>query len=178
MNEKYHPIIDQLDKYPILGEGKLGVVYQVNDSTCVKVSKNININKKEIGLYEKYRSMLFPEIYLTGENFIVMELIKGISLKEHLDMGNKLEHYIMTELVKMFEEGHKVGLSLNPNARHIIISEENRIRLVDLDDIVKFASPKPFMLFHRLREHGYRDAFLDFVKTHQYGLYVWWFGQD
>ena len=171
--------IKSLRSDKIIGQGVYGVVYLYNSNTCVKVNKDRNNNLTEVNLYKQYAHCpLFPRIYEFGDNYIVMEYIQGRSLKEFLEQGNKLNTEYLDGLIKMFEEGYKIGLKLNPNAKHVIMTPNKRIRLVDLDDIVKFASSKPFMLFHRLAKYGQKSDFIQYVNTNNKQIYHKWMTEE
>ncbi len=168
-------LMDRNGRLKVLGKGVFGTVVQLNEHICIKVNKDAANNRRESQLYQKYRhSLLFPKIYGTGKNYIVMELIKGISLSDYLDKGKTLDQKWLQALLEMFAEGRDIGLELNPNTRHIILTRDNRVRLVDIEDIDKFASVKPYMLFHRLDKHGQKQVLLEYVKEHNRALYDCW----
>jgi len=167
--------LNKLTSYPVLGKGVYGKVYKLNNRICVKVNKDLDVHIKEVELYKRYENCsLFPKYYDSGENYIIMELIKGNSLRVYLDEGKVLNENICKQLVKMFEEGYQAGLMLNPNARHIILTSVGRIRLVDIEDINKFSSARPFMLFNRLNKTGQKQAFLEYVKSCHKWLFDLW----
>lgn len=162
------------DNFPVVGRGVFGTVYKIKDRVCLKVNKSAKNNCREIELYDKYgESPLFPKIHGHGEKYIVMELIEGTSLRDYLDRGQVVDEKWLFGLLKMFEEGQKSGLDLNPNARHIILTERG-IRLIDLEDIEKLASPKPYMLFHRLKEYDQKKLLMRYVRKHNSALYKQW----
>lgn len=176
----YNPqfVLKNLDKFPVLGKGRFGTVYRIGKHRCIKVNVSAENNEREIQLYKQYKgSSLFPRIYQSGKSYIIMKLIKGRSLSEHLESGGTLNPYWLNGLLEMFEAGRRIGLCLNPNARHIVLTGDNRIKLLDLEDIVKFESPKPFMLLHRLNKHGQKEALLEYVENHKRELYEEWIAQ-
>lgn len=174
-NKQHLVRLNNMAKLPILGKGKYGIVYKIDDRICVKINKDPEINMKEVELYKIYRDCpLFPKYYGCGENYIVMELIKGESLGSYLDKGAILTRNILRQLVMMFEEGAKAGLNLNPNARHIILTSRKYARLVDIEDIIKFSSAKPFMLMNRLNKYAQKQAFLDYVNHNSKWLMAQW----
>ena len=136
-------VLKNLDKLPVLGKGRFGTVYKIDKYRCIKVNVSAENNEREIQIYKQYSSSsLFPRIFQSGNSYIIMELIKGRSLSEHLKSGGTLNLYWLTGLLEMFKEGRRIGLRLNPNARHIILTRANSIKLLDLEDIVKFESLK------------------------------------
>ncbi|PKM82529.1 MAG: hypothetical protein CVU89_03215 [Firmicutes bacterium HGW-Firmicutes-14] len=175
MAKEYLKCLNKPGKLPVLGKGVYGKVYKLNEKTCVKVNKDPEVNKKEVELYKIYGNCpLFPKYYGCGQNYIVMELIKGESLRSYLDKGGILSENILKQLIKMFEEGIKAGLSLNPNARHIILTSEEYARLVDVEDIIKFSSAKPFMLMNRLNKYAQKQAFLEYLNNNSKWLMDQW----
>lgn len=175
VNEEIYLLFGNLNNYPVLGQGKLGKVYRLDDQSCVKINEHTENNNKEVKLYKKYRkSPLFPRMLGSGQNYIIMEYIKGTSLLEFLNQGQTLNNSKMNSLLNMFTEAEKIGLLLNPNARHIIFDSKGTVRLVDLEDMVKFPSSKPFMLFNRLKKSGQKELFLNFVKQNNADLYKRW----
>lgn len=174
-NDKIYLLFGDLNQYPVIGQGKFGTVYRLNDQSCLKINYDTKNNKKEVKLHKKYsHSPLFPRMYGYGRNYIIMEYIKGTSLAVFLDQGLTLDDGKMRSLLTMFQEAEKTGLSLNPNARHVIFDRYDSVRLVDLEDLAKFASPKPFMLFNRLKKYGQKELFLSFVEQHDPALYKNW----
>ena len=173
----YNPqfVLKNLDKLPVLGKGRSGTVYKIDKYKCIKVNVSAENNEREIQLYKQYSgSSLFPRMYQSGKSYIIMELIKGRSLSEHLKSGGALNLFWLNGLLEMFEEGRRIGLCLNPNARHIVLTRDNRIKLLDLEDIVKLESPKPFMLFHRLNKHDQKEILFKYVENHKRELYEEW----
>ncbi len=103
----------------------------------------------------------------------LLELIKGESLKSYLDSRQALDEVWLTGLVKMFEQGQRLGLSLNPAVEHIILTPGG-VRLVDLDDIIKFTVAYPRFLLRSLNRYGQKRRFLEFVKKSNQKLYEQW----
>ncbi len=178
MSDSSLTFIEMLEKFPVLGEGKLGKVYKINELTCVKVNRNEHVNQKELAGYKKYgSSAIFPRVYFGCQNVIVMEYIDGIQLAGYLEQGNRLKEWHMKALVGLFAEAYKIRLLLNPNARHVILTKSGKARVVDLEDQVKFASPKPFMLFHKLKKFQQKELFINYVKKNSPELYKKWYGR-
>lgn len=174
--KKFDDVVKNLSRYPVLGQGKIGTVYKISEHSCLKVNKTPEINRKEARYYARYGdSHLFPELLARGRQYIVLELVKGVSLKDYLAQGNTLNEQVMTQLANMFLQGREIGLSLNPHARHIILGTGSYLKLVDLEDIVKFQAPKPFMLLHHLNYRGQKEVFTEFLKERYPVLYNEWF---
>ena len=170
---------NKLGKLPLLGEGVYGKVYKLNKKTCVKVNKDPKVNRKEVKLFKNYKNCaLFPKYYGCGQNYIVMEIIHGESLRNYLDRGAKLYEDVMEQLVKMFAAGIKAGLDLNPNIRHVILSSKEYARLVDIEDIIKFSSAKPFMLMNGLHRYSQKEVFLEYITNNHKWLLAQWEGKS
>ncbi len=166
---------NELGKLPLLGEGRYGKVYKLDKKTCVKVNEDPGVNKKEVELFRKHKNCsLFPKYYGCGQNYIVMEIIYGESLRNYLDRGAKLNEIVIEQLVNMFAVGIKAGLDLNPNIRHVILSFREYARLVDIEDIIKFSSAKPFMLMNGLNKYSQKEVFLEYINNNHNWLLAHW----
>ncbi|UXM84072.1 protein kinase [Methanococcus aeolicus] len=176
---KKHPIIHNLVDWELLkettknqniklldfiGKGHRGVVFKGlwynNDNTkyqhiALKVprvnSKNTIINEATI-MMETNKFGVAPIVYNYSENFLMMELLEGVNLKDYLKQDNidkrellQIIRQTMKQCLKL--DLHKIDHTEIQGGKHIIINRENNnviVKLLDFDKAKKQNKPHNF----------------------------------
>ncbi|MGE6629093.1 protein kinase family protein [Bacillus sp. NPDC077027] len=90
--------------------------------------------KKEAAIYEILSgSKYYPAIYESGDNYILMEFIKGNTFYECLTKGITIKKNMLDQVDVALDEARKKGL--NPSdihLRNLILTAEGRIRVIDV----------------------------------------------
>lgn len=93
-----------------------------------------HIARKEAAIYEKLSgSSYYPEIYESGDQYILMEYIKGYTFYECLTKGIPIKKQMIEQVDDALEEAREKGL--NPSdihLRNLILTKEGRIRVIDV----------------------------------------------
>ena len=77
--------VDVVNNSPLamIGKGRQGAVFQIDEDVCVKVFGNAEDCEREYyALSLGQETKLFPQLYGKGPLYIVMEIIKGVDLRE------------------------------------------------------------------------------------------------
>lgn len=123
-----------------IGEGKYANVYLVNEDKVIKVIKNkyqkkqtfIKL-KKEISFFIKLKKIDFmPEMYEYGEDYILMEYIKGDVLMDLLFEGVKITKNQINEITSLLEKLESLGVYHNDTHFENVILKDNKLYLIDL----------------------------------------------
>ncbi|MCM3035436.1 protein kinase family protein [Bacillus pumilus] len=93
-----------------------------------------HIARKEAAIYEKLSgSSYYPEIYESGDQYILMEYIKGNTFYECLTKGIPIKQQMIEQVDDALEEARKKGL--NPSdihLRNLILTKEGQVRVIDV----------------------------------------------
>ena len=148
--------IGKYEVHSVLGKGAMGVVYkcfdpQISRWVAIKAIEKASLNP--VGLQQlliRFRHeaqavgrLVHPrivQVYDYGEDdqlaFIVMELVNGKSLQEHLLNGARFSLFEIVEIIRRFLDGlaymHSEGIvhrDLKPS--NILINKDGRIKICD-----------------------------------------------
>ncbi len=171
--------IQNLSGYTLLGKGRDGSVYQISEEWCVKVYKKEEIQKLELHALEIGQvSPVIPRLYGYGTNYIVMELVKGPSLKECLRKEKRMSEVRAKKILFMLEELKKAGFTRHDaEVRHIFFNEMDEIKVIDLKRAMTTERTYPAKLLHGLKEIGFMHDFLEHIIKLRFNLYKEWESQ-
>lgn len=143
-------------EYPLVGQGSQGAVFKLDSQRCIKVYGNRKIAEMEKGAYAKGAGASFmPILYETGPLYIIIEYIEGPNLKEYLKKKTKMPLWLARELVNMLRQMRQYGfLRKDESLRHILIKEEQSIKIVDHVYAFSLKNPYPVKLFTQLDDLG------------------------
>ena len=169
---KKHPIIHNLVDWELLketttnqkiklidfiGKGHRGVVFKGilnnNHYIALKVprvnAKNTIINEGTI-MTETNKFGVAPIVYNYSENFLIMELLNGVNLRDYLKNDNlnkkELQQIIQETLKQCLKlDLHNIDHTEIQGGKHIIINRENKtVKLLDFDKAKKQNKPHNF----------------------------------
>lgn len=160
----------------LLGKGRHGAVFTINENVCVKIYGEQDVCARELyALSLGQHTSLLPKIYCSGNNFIVMEIIKGIDLREYLQ-SQPLTKPLSANLVKLLSTFKEIGFErIDHHKRHIFVQEDGSLRVLDVGTTVwrNRVYPYPRKLLNSLGE-DYKALFLEHVKEIDPTLYKEW----
>jgi serine/threonine protein kinase len=160
---EYQKIYDEIDLGKnTVGRGMDGAVYHHGDSPyAVKILKNVEMGQKEAGYLKLFSDRIpgvFPKFYAStiqeGRVVIIMEYIKGITLKKAINDGLKVKD-ATAKLTRLISQLHGTGFAhgdLNAGL-NIIITPEGEFRLIDPTRVVELSDgmvPREFWALRRL----------------------------
>ncbi|HEX6593203.1 MAG TPA: RIO1 family regulatory kinase/ATPase [Bacillota bacterium] len=165
-----------LKHFNMIGKGADGSVYQVAPKRCLKLFVKTKTKKLEWeALQAGQSSPVIPQTYEHGQNYIVMEYVKGKSLPQHLKKEKQLSEAIVKKILNMLDELKKVGFKRHDiEVRHILFNENMDIKVIDLKRSFTSDRPTPNKLMSGLQKRGYLKEFLGHVKKLNPSLYKKW----
>src|SRR3954465_11157775 len=93
----------------MMGKGRQGAVFQLTNDICVKVFGNTeDCDREYYALSLGQQTSLFPRLYGKGPLYIVMEIIKGVDLREYLQ-SQPLTKALSAKLIEMLITFKKIG---------------------------------------------------------------------
>lgn len=163
-------------KNELIGYGSQGKVYKMSPDRCIKIYLREKHAKREAkALRSAASSRFFPKIYETGPNYIVMEYIEGKALNNYLEEEGKLSKPIIKEIVMMLKEMERLNFTrVDARLRHIIITKENEVKVIDHVNSFKIISKYPKHLFRGLKQLGYLQFFLEEANKFDSKLCMRW----
>lgn len=150
--------------FKILGQGQQGVVFRIDDKTCVKMyffKKSLELELRALRLGAE--AGICPKVYFWGDNYIVMEYIDAPSLYDYLER-NPLTKELAQNIIDLLETFAAVGFNrFDHSARHIFLVPGNKMKVIDVVHVIK---DKPVYLSEKLISdmRWYADDFIDFVR--------------
>ncbi|HCW54202.1 MAG TPA: hypothetical protein DG753_10795 [Clostridium sp.] len=170
-----------LSKLKLLGTGTQGSVYKINNDTCIKIFKKKNYCKDELhSLLISQIDSHFPKIYSYGENYIIREYIKGISVDSYLST-NPLTKEICKKIVEIYNAMYFVGFKrLDFALFHMFLVNNNasssgKVMLIDTAKAMKKSYSYPLIVIRSLENYQSKDKFLLYVKNNYPELYKKWY---
>jgi putative serine/threonine protein kinase len=156
-----------LKPYTLIGAGRDGAVYKLEDNVCVKYFFDKNTQQKELEAIKLGQtSNVIPRLYEHGENYIVMEYVNGISLSRYLKDKGELTEELTKKILSMFSELKEIGFKrLDTEVRHILINEAGELKVIDHKRAFILDKEVPDKLLSGLKELGVTHVFLNHVKT-------------
>lgn len=158
-------IVDKLDKihiskqsgsveiynptsFKLLGKGHQGAVFQIDENRCVKIyCAKQDLNRELHGLQLGGNIGICPKVYLSGENFIVMEYLTYPTLFEFLDK-NPLDKELTAKIIDVLDSFEQAGFNrFDHSARHIYVVPDEKMKVIDVVHMIK---PQPVLLAKKL----------------------------
>jgi RIO-like serine/threonine protein kinase len=169
-------IIENSMNYPLIGKGLQGAVFKLNNQQCVKVYSRMTFCKREKRAYENVNaSLIFPRIYETGRNYIILEYIDGPSVEEHLITNKSITETLAEKLLHVIEEMERLNFPrVDFSLRHCLFDIEGNLKLIDLVNSFKVNRKVPTRLFKDLKRLGLLNAFLDYIRKLRPEYYQKW----
>ena len=154
-------------EYPLVGQGSQGAIFKLDNKRCIKVYGNSKIAEREKDAYAKGAGASFlPILYETGPLYIIIEYIQGPNLKQYLKEKGKLPLWAATELIQVLKEMRLYGFwRRDESLRHILVKDEQKIKIVDHVYAFSLKNPYPVKLFRQLDEIGRLQEFLYQVEA-------------
>ncbi|GAE26075.1 hypothetical protein JCM9140_2103 [Halalkalibacter wakoensis JCM 9140] len=162
--------------YKLIGKGVQGAVFQIADNRCVKIYPKAEdaAQEQEVLLAGK-DSPYLPNMYETGENYTVMEYISGMTLDEYLLKKRRMPKHISKQIINMFKDFERIGFKrFDKNVRHILVTNEKKLKVIDHVNSFKKRLPVPRTLFKTLDNMGLLEEFRKHVKLIDQELYIKW----
>lgn len=163
------------DTLQFIGQGTQGKVYKIDSQKCIKIFKKREICQDEIEtLAMAQENFHFPKIYSFGKDYIIREYVYGIELDKYLS-SEPFTKSISMKILELYEAMYLVGYTrLDAAPFHIFLTPSNNIKLIDTARAMKKQSIYPSLIFKCLEDFGYKEEFLNYVKSTNLKLYSIW----
>lgn len=160
----------------MIGKGRQGAVFKINADMCMKVYGEIDdCDREYYALSLGKTTTLLPKVHCKGENFVVMDMVYGVDLREYLQ-SNPLTRELSYELIKMLITFKEIGYErIDHHKRQIYLQEDGSLKVIDVGRTVwrNRTYPYPRKLLVSLGEE-YKVTFLEHVKEVAPELYDEW----
>ncbi|MED1122656.1 serine/threonine protein kinase [Bacillus atrophaeus] len=138
-NSRMDKLKEKPDELTLIGKGRSAYVFAFTDGNKQKALKVFfpefqATALKEAKIYEKLSgSPYYPDIYETGDTFILMEYIKGYTFYNCLTKGISLNDGMIQQVEDALSEARAAGL--NPSdihLRNLILTKSGAVRVIDV----------------------------------------------
>ncbi|MEX2460161.1 MAG: hypothetical protein WD469_02470 [Paenibacillaceae bacterium] len=174
----YQVAIENPTHFQLLGQGKQGAVFQIDEERCVKIYFNNSSLKKELHALQLGGKLdICPKLYLWGDRFIVMEYLDAPSLFDYLQQ-QPITKPLTRRIIHLLDCFEQVGFNrFDQSARHIYLLPSGQIKVIDLVHIIKNS---PVWLAEKLiKDMGdQRKQFIDYVQEISPKWYERWVNHD
>jgi RIO-like serine/threonine protein kinase len=163
--EHLRPIIasGEIDRrYPLLGEGLSGKVYEFEDY-AVKVFKPDAGEKNDAILLSRLSGhAAFPRLHYREEGWMIVDKVNGHTLWQALQGGEKLKENLYAQIEETVELCYEKGVVPDDlHLNNIMVDQEGRVKFVDVG-----------RFFHTDHGQAYKDALAEDLETLKYcGLF-------
>jgi len=169
-------IVDNPTNLKLIDKGAHGAVFKLSNDKCVKIYAEERNAELEANTYRRVQgSEIVPKLYDVGSNYIVMEFIEGISLSKYISDKKEISFNISQKLVFLLKEMRRLGFTrLDSSLRHIIITSDGRLKIIDLVYAYVRNDTMPNKIFTELEKIGLGKSFLEHVKQIDITLFNEW----
>jgi|BioPla2DNA2_1021312.scaffolds.fasta_scaffold02414_10 predicted Ser/Thr protein kinase len=165
----------EINKLKLLGKGTQGRVYRIDSERCIKVFKKSSDCAEETKtLFMGQVDERFPKLYSAGNKYIIRECINGVELNKFLS-HYQLTNSISEKILKLYDAMRKVNFNrLDSTLSHIFVTSEGNLKLIDTAKALRKKTRRPKLILRGLKKLGYKDDFLNYVKSRRPDLYSLW----
>lgn len=165
-----------LEGFDVIGDGKDGVIYKVADDKVVKYFFKEETHHRELEAMQiGQASSIMPRLYEYGDNYIVMEFVKGISLARHMKRHGTIDEEMTRKILFVLDEFKQLGFSRwDTEVRHMLMDENGDFKVIDHKRAFTSNSPVPTKLLKGLEKFGLAKEFLAHVKNVNPKLFEAW----
>lgn len=160
----------------MMGKGRQGAVFQLTNDICVKVFGNTeDCDREYYALSLGQQTTLFPKLYGKGPLYIVMEIIRGVDLREYLQ-SQPLTKALSAKLIEMLITFKKIGYErIDHHKRQIYLQPDGSLKVIDVARTIwrDRVYPYPRKLLTSLGEEN-KAIFLSHVQEMAPELYAEW----
>lgn len=158
-----------------LGKGKEGEVYLTPEGYALKIFYKKKKAKDEVKLLEiAAKSRFFPNVLFIAHNMILREFVKGINLKEYIDL-NGLSPNLSREIIDLVEEFKSLDfMRINIRNAHIFVNDDEKIQVIDPRKVFSKDTPYPKDIVKILVKANVFDNFIKNLLDYKPELLEYW----
>lgn len=142
-------------RYPLLGEGLSGKVYEFEDY-AVKVFKPDASEKEDAVLLSRLSGhAAFPRVHYREDKWMLVDKVSGYTLGQALQGGEKLNGRLFSQIEEAVEHCYSNGVIPDDlHLNNIMVDQDGRVKIVDVG-----------RFFHTGQVKAYKDALTDDLET-------------
>lgn len=160
----------------MIGKGRQGAVFKINNQKCMKVYGDVDDCAREYyAMSLGKETPLIPNVFCKGENYVVMEMVYGVDLREFLQ-SQPLTKKLSKELIKMLITFKQIGYErIDHHKRQIFLQDNGSLKVIDVGRTVwrNRTYPYPRKLLQSLGSKN-KAIFIEHVKELAPKLYNEW----
>jgi predicted Ser/Thr protein kinase len=170
--------VDVVNNTPLvmMGKGRQGAVFTLTNDICVKVFGNAeDCDREYYALSLGQQTALFPKLYGKGPLYIVMEIIKGVDLREYLQ-SQPLTKALSARLIEVLYTFKLIGYErIDHHKRQIYLQSDGSMKVIDVARTIwrDRVYPYPRKLLTSLGEEN-KAIFMAHVQEMAPALYSEW----
>ena len=175
INEKKLSIYNPTS-YKLIGHGIRGAVFQLDDTRCIKISANPKDTIREAHALEIAKNLPFvPKVFEVGPNFIIMEFIKGIRLKDYIRRRKTLPEKYSKQILECIQGMKAIGFTkIHLKLSQILVTDEDELKFVDHSGAFTSLEPIPLRLLNELKKAELLHVFLEHMQNLDPEMYSNW----
>lgn len=168
-------IVENPQNQEMIGRGYQGAVFKYSDDKCIKVFARICDAKVEAEVYKSMKdNAVIPKLFGFGENFIIIEYIKGVTLDDYLWKKGYISTNITRQMLDIIRNTKYKNYNLTDvQLDNIIVDKDENLKLIDLGEILS-VDERPSFLFKVINDMKKLNSFLEQVKQFDYSLFKTW----
>ena len=154
ISDKTNRLIRSDDSLTLVGTGRSAFVFKIKSSNrVIKIffPRFVHIASEEAEIYKLLKDIsYFPTIYESGQNYIVMEFIEGLTLFQCITHGKPITPNHINEVEYALSLASDKGL--NPSdihLRNIFITTNGEIKIID---VARFRQTKDCSQWHDIKK--------------------------
>jgi predicted Ser/Thr protein kinase len=169
-------VIKNPTSFPLIGKGAQGAVFKISSDKCVKICAKPEFAAKEGNVLKiAQESPTIPRLYEVGHNYIIMEYLEGPTLFQYLESGGILSEKLMRQILFVLEEMKRLNFTrLDADLRHIIVTKEEELKVIDHYSSFTRIRNKPELIFKGLKKLGLLPMFLEELREMDPESYIEW----
>lgn len=158
----------------LIGKGKQGSVYRLDQTRCLKVARDREALRNEIAAMRQGQPCpRFPRLYEWGDGYMVREYIPGCSVGDHLNR-NPLSRDLAMQLIDIFRWLRRLGFRrIDMRLAHIIYDGRN-LYVIDPANLNRKSDTFPRKAWRGLKKRGHAAAFRSYLAATDPRLYDAW----
>jgi len=159
----------------LIGEGRHGKVYRLDEKLCVKLYKKKSYLQME---YEVLKSSArfpqFPRIYECTENYMIREFFEGPNLAEYIRL-NGMSETLAKKILEIIDAFIELEYSrIDCRLPHIIVTKGENLKIIDPTRNRSKVCAYPRSLLKELNSLGCKHEFLHYTKAMRPEYYAKW----
>ncbi|MGG1680087.1 serine/threonine protein kinase [Neobacillus sp. NRS-1170] len=169
-------VVNNPTSYELIGRGMQGAVFKLPNQKCVKIYPDEKHCRWEEEVLSKVqKSPFFPKLYDSGANYIIIEYVEGITLKDYLKNMETIPLEITQQIITIFKEmEHLKFTDYDIYLRHFMVTNNKTLKVIDHVKSFTRNRPQPKYFFEDLSNLGLLESFLSQAQTIDHSLNDKW----